>query len=313
MPAETSDPANGMVTSDGIGMSADSNVIKIKTPKYPNEEMKWMIHEPNSSTISPLYGKTMKDSSIVYHIVTDFLYTNCMGTLYVVATPIGNLEDISLRALRVLYAVETILCEDTRQTGLLLDLLSKRFPNIIAQEAVRPKLQRYDDHNESAVVPEIIERLENGESMALVSDAGTPLLSDPGFMLVSEARKRSLTVISVPGASAALTALTSSGLPADKFMFLGFAPEKQAHRIKLFSSLLSVHHLIRATYILYCSPHKVLAALEDMKETLGNVHIVVARELTKVHEEYWKGSVTDALSHFQDPKGEFVLLIDMRE
>ncbi len=231
-----------------------------------------------------------------------------MGTLFVVAVPIGNLEDITPRAIRVLFTTALLLCEDTRQTGILLDLLSKRFPTLLPQDAKKPKLVRYDDQAERTMAPEIIERLTNGESIALVSDAGTPLISDPGFYLVSEARKRTIPVVSVPGASALLTALTSSGLPADKCMFLGYPPEKQSHRIKLFTDLLLIHRCISSTYIFYCAPHKLQSMLVDMKDTIGDIDIVLGRELTKVHEETWKGTISEALAYFSEPKGEFVIL-----
>lgn len=221
-----------------------------------------------------------------------------MGTLYVVSTPIGNLEDITLRALRILREVDMIACEDTRQTIKLLQLLKLPLKPFI----------RYDDQKEQSATAEIIEALENGSSVALVSDAGTPLISDPGYILVREARKRGISVVSVPGASALLTALTSSGLPADKFMFLGYPPEKKSHRIKLFTSLLSIKDLIGITFVFYCAPHKLQTTLLDMKEVCGDIEITITRELTKVHEETWSGSITRAQTHFADPKGEFVIL-----
>lgn len=235
-----------------------------------------------------------------------------MGILYIVSTPIGNLEDITVRAARILFTTKLLLCEDTRQTGILLDLLSKRFPFLLPTDASKPKLVRYDDQAERSMTPELIEQMINGESIALVSDAGTPLISDPGYVLVSEARKRNIPVISVPGASALLTALASSGLPADKFMFLGYPPEKQGHRIKLFQSLININQHIGSTYILYCSPHKLFSTLTDMQDVFGNMDIVVSRELTKIHEEHWRGSISDALAHFADPKGELVVLFDLK-
>ena len=172
-----------------------------------------------------------------------------MGTLYIVSTPIGNLEDITLRALRILKEVDIIACEDTRTTSQLLNLLSTKFAHVhnFSGSAHQPKLIRYDDRTEISKAPEILELLTQGKSVALVSDAGTPLISDPGYVLVREARKRGIPVISVPGASALLTALTSSGLPADKFMFLGYPPEKQSHRFKLFTQIVSIKHLIGLT------------------------------------------------------------------
>lgn len=217
-----------------------------------------------------------------------------MGTLFIVATPIGNLADMTLRATKTLSSVDIILCEDTRRTGMLLSALS--IPH--------KKLLSYYNHIEKQRTPEIIAELQSGQNVALVSDAGTPLISDPGYVLVSEARKRNISVVSVPGASAVLTALAGSGLPADKFMFLGYPPEKQFRRLTLFTSLPK-----NITLIFYCAPHKLSSMLEDMKAALGDIDIVICRELTKIHEEYWRGKLSDATIHFKDPKGEFVILL----
>ncbi len=235
-----------------------------------------------------------------------------MGRLYIVTTPIGNLEDMTPRAIRVIYTTQTLLCEDTRQTGILLDLVSKRFPMLLPPGAQKPKLVRYDDQAERTMTPELIQKLTDGDSIALVSDAGTPLISDPGYVLVSECRKHGIPVISVPGASALLTALASSGLPADKFMFLGYPPEKQGHRITLFRSLININQQVRSTYILYCSPHKLFSTLTDMREVFGDIHIVVSRELTKIHEENWRGTISEPFVRFADPKGEIVLSFDLK-
>lgn len=219
-----------------------------------------------------------------------------MGILYIVATPIGNLDDITIRAQKILGSVDYIACEDTRRTGQLLHSL----------HITPPKFLRYDDRNEQNTTPEILDLLESGKSVALVSDAGTPLISDPGFVIVREARKRGIPVVSIPGASALLTALTGSGLPANKFMYLGYPPEKQSHRLKLFGTLPK-----EITVIFYCAPHKLQSMLVDMKETLGDIKIVIARELTKIHEEYWKGNISEAIVYFADPKGEFVVCFSL--
>lgn len=232
-----------------------------------------------------------------YYHVDDILYY--MGTLSIVSTPIGNLEDMTLRALRILQEVDLIACEDTRQTAKLLQLL--KLP-------VKPFI-RYDDQKEQAATAEILSLLISGKSVALVSDAGTPLLSDPGYVLVREARKRDIPVFSVPGASALLAALTSSGLPTDKFLFLGYPPEKSSHRLALFRSLASINRLIGVTYVLYCAPHKLHTTLTDLKETLGDIDITVCRELTKIHEEIWNGIISEALQKCIHVKGEIVLLI----
>ena len=241
-----------------------------------------------------------------------------MGTLYVVSTPIGNLDDITIRAIKTLFSVDSILCEDTRRTGLLLQHLKNtyavflcRSPNLVNNSAAADKLQRlirFDDHTENTLLPEIIDHLEGGQSVALVSDAGTPLISDPGFRLVRECVKRGIKLESVPGPSAFLTALTSSGLPADKFLFLGYPPEKSSHRTELFQYLLQMNRFICSTCIFYCAPHKLTQTLEDMKSSFGDIEVCVARELTKIHEETWKGALSQAISKYTDPKGEFVLL-----
>lgn len=224
------------------------------------------------------------------------MYNDRMGTLYIVATPIGNLEDITLRTLRILQEVDIIACEDTRQTAKLLTLL--KLP-------VKPFI-RYDDQKELSATAEILALLVSGKSAALVSDAGTPLISDPGFVLVREARKRDIPVFSVPGASALLAALVSSGLPTDKFLFLGYPPEKQSHRNKLFATLPK-----NMTIIFYCAPHKLATTLSDLMETLGDIDITLCRELTKVHEEVWAGTITNSIQNYSNPKGEFVLLINI--
>lgn len=236
-----------------------------------------------------------------------------MGTLYLVATPIGNLADISIRAIQTLFSVDMVASEDTRRTGILLSELAKRFGTLVATsaESHMPKLLRYDDRSEQTATPEILEALGRGLSVALVSDAGTPLISDPGYILVREARKHGAHIVSVPGASAVLTALASSGLPANTFMFLGYPPEKQGKRIKLFISLHALTDIEESTYIFYCAPHKLLSTLADLEQALGDIEVVITRELTKVHEEYWHGRCSQARTYFNDPKGEFVLLVHL--
>lgn len=210
-----------------------------------------------------------------------------MGTLYIVATPIGNLEDITIRAQKILASVDLVLCEDTRRTARLTNT----------------KLMRFDEHTEQKLVPEVLDMLTN-KNIALVSDAGTPLISDPGYRLVSEAIKRGIKVVSIPGPTAAIAALTVSGLPTNHFMFLGYPPEKQSHRIKLFGSLPK-----NITIIFYCAPHKLHQTLTDLQTVLGDLPIVLVRELTKMHEEIWRGKISDAQTC--DFKGELVLLFSI--
>lgn len=212
-----------------------------------------------------------------------------MGILYIVATPIGNLEDITLRASKTLAQADLILCEDTRHTGMLLQKLQ-----------ITTKMLPYYDQVEDKRIPEVLEMLSGGYDIALVSDAGTPLISDPGFRLVRECIKRGIAVVSIPGPSALLAALTSSGLPADKFTFLGFITSKN---IKLVQPGI--------TTIFYAAPHKIHQNLRDLKSHLGDVEIVIARELTKMHEELWHGKISDAVTYFENPQGEFVLLLNI--
>lgn len=218
-----------------------------------------------------------------------------MGKLYIVSTPIGNLEDITIRAVKILSSVDLVLCEDTRHTGLLFQKLN-----------IQTKLLSYYDEIEDKRIPEIIEMLGQNKNIALVSDSGTPLISDPGFRLVRECIKRGIKVESVPGPSAVIAALTNSGLPPDKFIFLGYPPEKQSARLELFKKLSP-----NITTIFFCAPHKLTRTLEDTRSVFGDIEIVVARELTKVHEEIWRGRLTNALSYFKAPKGEFVVLFNI--
>lgn len=212
-----------------------------------------------------------------------------MGTMYIVATPIGNLDDITIRAVKILSSADLVLCEDTRHTGLLLQRLK-----------IQTKLAAYYDEIENRKIPEIIELLESNKNIALVSDAGTPLISDPGFRLVRECTKRGIKVESIPGAAAFLVALTNSGLPPDKFIFLGFVQPKNFTYIQP-----------GVTSIFYSAPHKLLGDLAAIKNKFGNIEIVVARELTKIHEEIWHGCITNAVNYFSKPKGEFVLLFNI--
>ncbi|HWF48914.1 MAG TPA: 16S rRNA (cytidine(1402)-2'-O)-methyltransferase [Bryobacteraceae bacterium] len=220
------------------------------------------------------------------------------ATLYLIATPIGNLEDITLRALRTLRdEVSLIACEDTRQTQKLLE-----------HYEIHKPLVSYHDHNEAARTPHLLDQLSQGESIALVSDAGTPLISDPGYRLVTAAIESGYPVVPIPGASAALAALTGSGLPVDQFRFIGFLPPKTTQRRKLFEDLSGD----LGTIVAYESPHRILSTLDDLEAVLGTRRIVLARELTKVHEEFLRGTASDLRQNLQNRpaiKGEFTLLI----
>ena len=192
------------------------------------------------------------------------------GTLYVVATPIGNLEDVTLRALRVLKEVDVVACEDTRRTRALLSHFEIHTPTI-----------SYFEHNKLARGPQILRRLAEGRSVALVTDAGTPGISDPGFLLVRDARAAGIPVVPVPGPSAVAAALSAAGVPADRFVFDGFPPVKPGRRRNRLAALRE----LETTVVLYESPHRILATLEAIGEVFGEREIVVARELTKQFEE----------------------------
>ncbi len=219
------------------------------------------------------------------------------GTLYVVATPIGNLEDITLRALRVLREVDRIACEDTRQTRKLLD-----------RHGISKPLVSYHEHNEQARAEELLRELEAGKNIALVSDAGTPLIADPGYRLVEQARARGITVSPIPGPSALVSALSASGLPTDSFFFGGFLPAKKTQRRKALEAVKD----FPATLVFYEAPHRIIDALEDIAEVLGPRPVSLARELTKIHEEFIAGQaaeVREGLSKRPSIKGEITLMI----
>lgn len=223
------------------------------------------------------------------------------GTLYVVATPIGNLEDITLRALRILREVDVIACEDTRQTRKLLDHFG-----------ITSGTLSYHDHNEASRTQDLIQRLESGSNVALVSDAGTPLLSDPGYRLVHAAVAANLSVVPIPGASAALSALAAAGLATDEFRFCGFLPPKSGQRRKALEALSDEP----CTLVFYEAPHRILETLEDIEAVYGPREVVVARELTKLHEEFLRGSaqeIHDQLAARPAVKGEITLLIGKGE
>lgn len=212
--------------------------------------------------------------------------------LYIVATPIGNLKDITLRGLEVLKSVDGIICEDTRRTSLLLNHYNIKKPLLVL-----------NDYNEAQVLPQIIEKLILGQSLALVSDAGTPLISDPGYKLVRECLALNIPVDSLPGPSSVITALTLSGLPPDKFTFLGYLPEKSGRRIEAIRNLDK-----KTTYIVFVAPHKLLKTLQDLKEVFGDIEVVLAKELTKIHQSVGKKKVSGWLNQLKNPKGEYILL-----
>ncbi len=235
-----------------------------------------------------------------------------MGTLYVVSTPIGNIDDISIRALKTLLTVQYIACEDTRRTGQLLELLVSRFPEFLPSDTfVKPKFISYHDKNELQMVSECIRILEEGTSIALVSDAGTPLISDPGYVLLHEAMKRAIPIVILPGASALLPAVQLSGFSTNHVLFLGYLPEKSGNRNTLLGNIHSSS--FSCTVVFYCAPHKLITTLKDVSALFASdTRIAIIRELTKVHEEVWKGTLAQALKDIREPKGEYVVCLQKK-
>jgi 16S rRNA (cytidine1402-2'-O)-methyltransferase len=218
-----------------------------------------------------------------------------VGTLFLVATPIGNLDDITLRALRVLAEVPFIAAEDTRSARILLDCHGIRARRITS----------YNDHNARTRTPIVLDALAAGD-VALITDAGTPAISDPGNGLVAAAIDAGHTVVPIPGASAVLASVTVSGLPSRRFHYLGFLPRAGGER----RQVLLAASRSGDTLVLYESPHRVLATLQSLLETLGDRPIAVCRELTKLHEEIWRGPISAAIGHFAEPRGEFTLVVE---
>ncbi len=217
-----------------------------------------------------------------------------MGTLYLVSTPIGNLEDISARALRVLGKVRLIAAEDTRVTRKLL-----------SHFGLHTKLVSYFEHNKLTKLDSILAELDAGD-VALVSDAGTPALNDPGYELVQAALDAGHRVSPVPGPASPIAALIASGLPTDSFLFLGYLPRSSSERRSTLEKVASLPY----TLIFLETPHRLKDALQDLQAALGDRRIAVARELTKLHEEVWRGTISAAIEHFREPRGEFVLVLE---
>lgn len=234
------------------------------------------------------------------------------GALYVVATPIGNLDDITIRAIKILLSVDGVACEDTRKAGQLLKILRERYAHMV-ENVVQVKDQRlisYYEQNELQRIPEIAVALKNGLNIALISDAGTPAISDPGFKLIRECLKGDIRVESVPGPSSVISAIVSSGLPTDKFLFVGYPPRKPGNRMKFLQGIKHSQSELRSTIIMFEAPHKLRKTLDELFGVFGDVEITLARELTKVHEEVKNKKISAWLTHFEKatPKGEFVLL-----
>ncbi len=220
-----------------------------------------------------------------------------MGTLFIVPTPVGNLEDMTMRALRVLKEADLILAEDTRTSGILLKHFDIHVP-----------MQSYHKFNEHQTVQHVVDRLRSGHNVAVVSDAGTPGISDPGFLVVREAVKAGIEVITLPGATAFVPALVSSGLPCDKFVFEGFLPQKKGRATRI----MQLRDETR-TLVFYESPYRVVKTLQQFVEVYGpDRHVAACREISKIHEECIRGTLQEVLGHFQahEPKGEFVIILE---
>jgi 16S rRNA (cytidine1402-2'-O)-methyltransferase len=219
------------------------------------------------------------------------------GTLYIVATPIGNLEDMTFRAIRILQTVDFIAAEDTRHTGKLLHHFQIKTPQI-----------SYHEHNRHQRLPELIEKLLLGKDIAIVTDAGMPGISDPGYELVKACVDANINIIPIPGACACIVGISASGLPTDRFVFEGFLPAKGQERQQSLATL----QIESRTIILYESPHRLRQTLQDLANTLStDRQIVLARELTKMHEEFWRGNIESAIELYttREPQGEFTLVI----
>ena len=218
--------------------------------------------------------------------------------LYIVSTPIGNLKDITLRAIETLKIVDIIAAEDTRQTKILLD-----------HYEIQKPITSFFDHNQKIKGQRLLELLKEGKSVGLVTDAGTPGISDPGYSLIKLAYDNDIPVTVIPGVTALITALTLSGLPAHRFVFEGFLPPKTVGRCKKLESFKNEE----GTVIFYESPHRILKTLEDIKKVFADPYLVVARELTKMFEEVKKGKTSDLIAHFNahTPRGEFVILLNL--
>jgi 16S rRNA (cytidine1402-2'-O)-methyltransferase len=219
------------------------------------------------------------------------------GRLHIVATPIGNLGDVTLRAIEVLKSVDLIACEDTRHSGRLLK-----------RHGISARLVPYHDHNKEQAAQAIVALILEGKDVALVTDSGTPGVSDPAYVLVNLAHSRSIQVVPVPGPCAAVAALSASGLPSDRFSFEGFLPRKAGKRKVRLESLKDDPR----TLVFYESPHRLLKTLSAIREVLGDRNAVIARELTKLHEEMIRGRLGELIDHFTDsnPRGEFVIVIE---
>ncbi len=218
--------------------------------------------------------------------------------LFVVATPIGNKDDITLRALETFKSVDLILCEDTRHSGQLL-----------SQYEIKKPLLSFHEHNELLRIPEIIARLKSGENIALVSDAGTPLISDPGFKLVRSAREEGIEVKAIPGPSAVTAAISVAGLPTDKFLFVGYLPKSSGKRETMLKKLVEVKEILPQSLVFYESPHRIEKTLGEIKNYFPKSQVSLQRELTKFHEQIITGEIEQIENKLNSTKGEFTIVV----
>jgi 16S rRNA (cytidine1402-2'-O)-methyltransferase len=218
------------------------------------------------------------------------------GTLFVVATPIGNLEDVTARALRILREVSLVAAEDTRRTA-----------HLLARYAITTPTTSLHEHNETSKASSLIQRLHKGDSIALVSDAGTPTVSDPGQRLIRLAVDAGIRVEAIPGPSAILATIAASGIAADTFTFLGFPPSRSNARKKWLGEVKAAGRPV----VFFEAPHRIVQTLEELQETIGNLNVAVGRELTKAHEELVRGQISEVLERLKEPKGEFTVIIDI--
>lgn len=227
------------------------------------------------------------------------------ATLYIVSTPIGNLQDITYRAISILKNVNYIACEDTRKTMLLLKKLDIFDSQLLIS---------FYDQVVSEKIPNILNLLKNGEDIALVSDSGTPLISDPGYKLVRKTLDEGFNVVPIPGPSALIAALSVSGFPTDKFTFVGFLPRKEGNKLTLLKRLKKADDNLKNTIIVYEAPHRLIKSLGSIRKVFGNTNIVIVREITKIHEERLAGRIDEVIDSYKEktPKGEFVILINTK-
>lgn len=224
--------------------------------------------------------------------------------LYIVSTPIGNLKDITFRAIETLSSVDGIICEDTRRASILLN-----------HYQIKKQLLVLNDFNENKTFDSIVKRLKLGENLALISDAGTPLISDPGYKLVRACIEETIPIDAIPGVSSVITSLTLSGLPPDKFFFFGYLPEKSGGRQKSFEQIKLISQILGATFIVFVSPYKLMKTLSEMRDFFPKeLKIILAKELTKIHQSVIAKNASEWLEYFKNtkPKGEYILLFNLR-